>query len=159
MTMNKYILGTIIGLSAFTLVGGAVALANSNGFGLFGGHEQMVESKAEVLGITAEELEVQLEESSFPELLDEQGISHTEFREQMHTSMQAGMTEKLQQMVDDGTITAEEMQEKLEWMEQHHEEGGGPHMMGRGSGMRGMHGPHNDTNGDGVCDYQDAQDN
>lgn len=156
--MKKVLLGSLIGIAAFTLVGGAVALANSdNGFGLFGGHEQMLENKADILGITAEELEAQLEDNSFAGLLDEQGVTHEEFREQMHTSMQTTMTEKLQQMVDDGTLTEKEMQEKLALMEQHHEEGGGPHMMGKGSGMRGMHGSMPDSNGDGICDFLDQE--
>lgn len=156
--MKKILLGSLIGLAAFTLVGGAVALANtSNGFGLFGGHEQMIENKADILGITAEELEAQLEDNSFAGLLDEQGVTHEEFREQMHAGMQASMTEKLQLMVDDGTLTEAEMQEKLALMAQHHEEGGGPHMMGKGFGGKGMHGSFADENGDGVCDHLDQE--
>lgn len=159
--MNKVLLGSLIGVAAFTLVGGVVALANtSNGFGMFGdgsGHERMLETKADILGIPADELEVQLEENTFPELLDMQGVSHKDFQEQMHTQMETRMTERLQQMVDDGKITEEQMQEKLAWMEQYHAEGGGPHMMGKGFGGKGMHGNFNDANGDGVCDHLDQQ--
>ncbi|HHE40449.1 MAG TPA: hypothetical protein ENL10_02990 [Candidatus Cloacimonetes bacterium] len=156
--MKKVLLGSLIGIAAFTLVGGAVALANSgNDFGLFGGHKQMFENKADILGITAEELETQLEGNSFAELLDKQGVTHEEFREQMHTGMQASMTEKLQQMVDDGILTEEQMQEKLEFMEQRHAEGGGPHMMGKGIGGRGMYRGFVDANGDGVCDHFDKE--
>ncbi len=150
--MKKYLFGALIGLGAFTLVGGVVALANTgNGFGMFGdgsGHEQILEAKADILGIPDDELETKLEDTSFPELLDEQGVTHTEFREQM----QANMTERLQQMVDEGTITEEQMLEKLDLMEQHHAEGGGPHMMGKG-----MHGSMADKNGDGVCDHLDQK--
>jgi len=157
--MKKVLLGTFIGVAAFTLVGGVVALANTgNGFGMFSegmGKEVMIESKAEILGITPEELEAQLDENTFPQILDEQGITHEELQSQMHEQMQSRMTERLQQMVDEGTITAEQMQEKLDLMEEHHAEGGGRHMMGKGFGGMKMHKSFADENGDGVCDHLD----
>jgi len=160
--VNRYVLGTIIGVTAFTLVGGAVAVASSgNGVGLPGGfgREQMLESKADILGMTTEELETQLEGSSFAELLDEQGVTHAELQERMHAQMQERMTQQLQQMVDDGTITETEKQERLQNMEERQaacEESGDCGMHGKGFGMRGSR---TDSNGDGVCDYQDGQDN
>lgn len=181
--MKKYIYGSLLGLAAFALVGGAVAYANSgNGFGgWFGGgldqkaellgmtteelqtalettpmhellddngitHQQlqerrqaeMLEHQAETLGMTVEELEVALETKTFAQLLDEQGISHTEMFEQHKAERIAEMTERLQALVDDGTITAEEMQERLEFMESREGMGikGGKGMGGRG-GMFG----------------------
>ncbi|MBU0598102.1 hypothetical protein KKF61_03850 [Patescibacteria group bacterium] len=175
--MKKYIFGTLIGLAAFTLVGGAVAFAyGGNGF-------SMIEDKAEMLGMTSDELKAELENKSMPEildekgithtqlfelreskmleqqaamldmsvddlkaelenktfaqLLDEKGITHTQLMEKKQERMRANMTERLQTMVDNGEITQEQMQEKLEWMEGH--AGGG--CGGKGFGGRGMFKP------------------
>jgi len=135
------------------------------GFGMFGdgnGKEMMMESKAEVLGTTVEELEAQLEDKTFPQLLDEQGITHQELQEQMHTRMQTNMAEKLQQMVDEGTITEEQMQEKLDFMAECQaqcEQTGECGRQGKGYGGKGMHKNFVDENGNGVCDFLDIQDN
>lgn len=77
---------------------------------------QMLERKAELLGMTIEELETQLEEKPFHEILDEQGITHEQFSQDRHEQMQAQMTDRLQSLVDEGTITEEQMQEKLDFM-------------------------------------------
>lgn len=154
--MKKFLYSAVIGVTAFTLVGGAVALAYG-GFGLderaeligitpeelktqledntmaeildANGvtHQQiyelkqghMLERQAETLGITIEELEVQLEDKTFAQLLDEAGISHTDIIVQKKAQHTERMTEYLQQMVDDGEITEEGMQEKIDWMASH----------------------------------------
>jgi len=160
--MKKYVYYALMGLIAFGVVGGGVALAQSqsgSGNGIFHdgrGYERMIETKANILNVSVDELKTQLENNTFPELFDQQGLSHEEFRNQMHEQMEARMTEKLQQLVDNGTITEGQMQERLEFMEQRQAEGGGPHGMGFGKGMK--HGPIIDSNGDGVCDHLDYQD-
>lgn len=188
--MKKYIFGSLIGLAAFTLVGGAVALAgesDGNGVGFLGkmfGHEKMLETKAEALNMTVDQLETELESKSMPEILDEQGItheqlynqrqemmleqqaltlnmtvdelsteledktfaqlldekgiSHTELHEQRHEQMQANMTEHLQQLVDDGEITQEQMDEKIQHMEERQANGFKGHGMGKHGGGMGF---------------------
>ena len=149
--MKKFLYSAIIGITALTIVGGSVALANEMGFGF--GQDRANETKAEILGMTAEELDTQLETKTLPELLDEQGVSHTEMHEIMQANRLEFMTEKLQAEVDEGTITQEQMDERLENVAN----GEGRGMHGKGMGGRGMHGPMNDSNGDGVCDYQDVE--
>ena len=147
--MKKFLFSALIGITALTIVGGSVALANEMGFGF--DKDQANETKAELLGLTAEELDSQLETKTFPEILDEQGVSHVE----MHDAMQAGRyenaTERLQAEVDEGKITQEQMDERLEDIA--NGEGRGMH----GKGGRGMHKPMNDVNGDGVCDKLDKE--
>ena len=156
--MKKIILGSLLGLVAFAVIGGTVAVARG-GFGPgFDGkaellgmtseelqtqladksmaaildeqgitHQQLnelrqserLEHHSEILGMTIDELQSQLETKTFAQLLDEHGISHTELMEQHRAERQERMQERLQQMADDGTITQEQMQEKLEFMGNH----------------------------------------
>lgn len=181
--MKKYIFGSLIGLTAFTIIGGSIALAT--GFGGWGG--AMLDDKADLLGITTEELQIQLEDSTLPEifdangithqqlfelredrhlehqasmlgmtteelqaelidktfaqLLDEQGISHAELREQMQAEKLENSREYLQQLVDSGDITEDEMAEKLEHIQSGHWRG-----MHKGEGF-GHHGMFRDSSG------------
>ena len=166
--MKKLLYSAIIGVTAFTIVGGAVALANGldDTAGLLGittdelktqledksmpeildengiTHQQMfelreshmLEKQAEILGISVDELKTRLEDKTFAEILDEEGLTHADLMELHQEQKKTHMTERLQQMVDDGEITQEQMQEKLQWME---DNGGKFH--GKGFGMHGMH--------------------
>ncbi|MBI5037939.1 MAG: hypothetical protein HZC01_04540 [Candidatus Kerfeldbacteria bacterium] len=79
--------------------------------------EHMLDERAALLGMTADELRTALESKSFAELLDEKGISHV----QLHSFMQTQHLERaqthLQSLVDDGTITQEQMDARLEQMQ------------------------------------------
>ncbi|MFH0853029.1 MAG: hypothetical protein V1853_01355 [bacterium] len=46
-------------------------------------HQAMLENKAEILGMSTEELEKALEDQSWPELPDEAGVTHVELHEKM----------------------------------------------------------------------------
>jgi len=153
--MKKILFSALIGITALTIVGGTVALADEMGFGF--GRDKAMNQKADILGITADELEAKLETQTFPELLDESGITHEEMHESMMASKLEWMTEKLQTQVDAGNITQEQMDDKIASFEA----GDGMHMGGmmKGSGAhgKGPHGPMKDANGDGVCDYMDIE--
>ena len=143
--MKKYIFGTLIGVAAFTLVGGAVALASSgNGFG----SDRMMETKAEIFGMTVEELQTARETMDFEEIAAAQGVDI----DAMHEQMQARAVERWAER----GLSEEEIAERLQMMEERHAEGSGPHMMGKGFG-KGMHSSMVDENGDGVCDHLDQQ--
>lgn len=169
--MKKALYAALIGVTAFTIVGGAVALANNldDTAGLLNitpdelkvqlqdksmpeildangithqqifelGEASRLEKQAETLGITVEELETQLADKTFVQLLDESGISHTELSEQRRSQHLEHKTERLQQMVDDGDITDEQMQEKLDWMS--NKDGKFGYFGHKGFGMYGMH--------------------
>ena len=176
--MKKIIYSSLIGIFAFALVGGTVALAKGWGFGvdlngqaeLLGmtteeletaletkdmpelldeagvTHQQLfqfresnrLEGPAEILGMTTEELHSALEGKTYNQLLDEAGISHEQFAEMQQTQRREHITEHLQQMVDDGEITEEAMQERLADLEEMDGFGGRHDMMGgSGGGHRG----------------------
>lgn len=150
--MKKFLYSAIIGLFALTIVGGSVALAKGIGIGFGPGPQQATESKAELLGMTVDELNTQLETKTFAELLDEQGVTHVQLQEEMQAEQQVRVEEHMQEMVDQGIMTQEEMNQHLEDIAN-----GIRPEVGEGFGKMGghRHGPMNDTNGDGVCDYVD----
>jgi len=108
-------------------------------------HQQLYELRqterlawqAEILGITVDELRQQLEGKTFAQLLDEKGISHTQFQTLRRERMQAEAKEHLQQLVDDGTITQEQMQMRLDRMQERDGNGMGGRGLGAGMGMHG----------------------
>lgn len=149
--MKKFLYSALIGVTALTIVGGSVALAQGIGFGP--GPNQANEIKAQLLGMTVDELTTQLETKTYAELLDEQGITHTQLQETMQAEHQARAEEHMQEMVNNGYMTQEEMDQHLEDIAN-----GVRPEKDEGFGMMGghRHGPMNDKNGDGVCDYMDA---
>ncbi len=177
--MKRFIVATIIAITAFLVIGSAVALASSGGgLGFFGmghgavgsdkvasllgittdelqtqletttlpelldekgiTHQQLyeahqaglLEQQAAILGMSTAELQLQLEDKTFAELLDEKGISHTELQALRHDQRVTQIKEHLQQLVDEGTITEEQMEERLQRMAERDEIG-----VGFGSGM------------------------
>ncbi len=81
--------------------------------------QQRLEHQADVLGISTDELTQQLRDKTFAQLLDEKGISHTALQEQMREQRTLEAKTHLQEMVDNGTITQDEMDERLEHIQQH----------------------------------------
>ena len=134
--MKKYIYYGLMGLVVSTLVGGAVALANTgNGFG----SDRMMETKAEIFGMTVEELQTARETMDFKEIVAAQGVDISEMHEQMQVRAAERWAER--------GLSEEEIAERLQMMGERHEEGG-PHMGGMGFGQKGggIGG-----NGDGNC--------
>lgn len=52
-------------------------------------YQSMLQTKADILGISVDELQKELESKGFPELLDQYGISHVELHEKMRAAHQA----------------------------------------------------------------------
>ncbi|MBU1149185.1 hypothetical protein KKI23_03785 [Patescibacteria group bacterium] len=123
--MKKYIFSTILGLTAFSLVGGAVALASSgNGFG----SDRMMETKAEVFGMTVEELETARETMDFEEIALQQGVDI----DAMHEQMKAKAIERWQ----DRGLSEEEISERIAKRDAMVASGEGPHSGEMGFGQR-----------------------
>lgn len=82
------------------------------------GYMQMLETKAEVLGATTEELGEELEKGKcFSEIAQEKGFTLEEFQQRMLTAQK----ERLQKQVDAGLLTQEELNRRLQLMEERHE--------------------------------------
>lgn len=77
------------------------------------GFEQMIEKKAEFLGLDADELELQLEEKTFVEIMEENGITHEQLFE--------AKLEKIREMMEEKGYSDEEIEEKMTWMQEHFE--------------------------------------
>lgn len=139
--MKKYMFSAVLGLTAFTLVGGAVALAASeNGFG----SDRMMETKAEVFGMTVDELTVARETMDFEEIALQQGVEIDE----MHAQMSAKAIERWQ----DRGLSEEEISERVAKRDAMIAAGDGPHSGEMGFGQKGGNGQGQGGTGDGNCD-------
>lgn len=82
------------------------------------GYMQMLETKAEILGATTEELGEELEKGKcFSEIAQEKGFTLEEFQQRMLTAQK----ERLQKQVDTGILTQEELNKRLQLMEERHQ--------------------------------------
>ena len=139
--MKKTLLISSFAIISTVLISGFIMNASAdegNGFlGLFvGGREQMIENKAEILGLSNEQLQQKLEEGQrFPEIIEESGLTH----EELHEKMQAQKTEEIDNLVATGKISeefAQELKQKMEERNQNRLENGGfGQGMKRGRGM------------------------
>jgi hypothetical protein len=76
-------------------------------------HKVNLEMKADILGLDVEEIKAALQEGrAFHEILEEAGID----REEMHQKMQAARQAHIDELVANGTITAEQAEQRLERM-------------------------------------------
>lgn len=76
--------------------------------------EEILQHQAEILGISVEELQAQLDEgTTFRELAEEKGLT----QEQLQEARKAHMTEHLNSLVAEGVITQEQADQHLEMME------------------------------------------
>jgi len=128
--MKKTALITLVGLIIAGAVGGgyllgqtspsrpALAAADRVGFdhGRKFGTERMLETKAEILGMSVEELRETLQNRTFLELAEEQGITLEQWRE----IMQEKARERWQEM----GLSEEEIAERERWQEERHAECG-----------------------------------
>ncbi len=141
--MNKalyYGVVAIVGLGVlgigFSLAHGSEdAIMGSDGTGKGGGYERMMERKAEILGLDADQLIADRESGkTFEEIIAESGIAKEDFQVKMRESAEA----RLNDAVANGTITEAEAQEKLQAMEERHNSGdcSGPHQGGMKQGLR-----------------------
>jgi len=126
--MKKYLIQSVVAAGVVGLAVGGFAFAHgpwgvgegekpmSNGEGF----EAMLERKAEVLGISVEDLKDAKEEGmNFREIAEEQGWTAEDFYLKMQTQLEV----HLQELVDQGKITQEQADQKLEWMQEKHNNG------------------------------------
>lgn len=114
--MKKLLLYTLLGVGVAGLTGaGMVFAGESFNKGMGGGYEAMVENKAEILGITVEELNATREEgTTFHEIIEEQGLDFDAFHEEMKEKRAGRIEARMDQMVEDGRITREQANERIE---------------------------------------------
>lgn len=112
-------------VAVLALAIGSITITSAHGPGFWGKnyepgekHQIMLESKADILGLSVEELQAKIDAGmTFKEIMDEQGLT----QEALHEQMMAAKIESLNQLVADGTITQEQLDQKLakmqEWQE------------------------------------------
>ena len=132
--MKKILLYSLLAVGVVGLVGASAVSAqgffhnrgmNSEGGEAKGGYENMLQAKADVLGLDVEDLKAAKEKGqTFQEIAENQGLSIDELRAQMQEKKQElraqkiqGMKARLAQLVADEKITQEQANEKLEWLE------------------------------------------
>jgi len=80
--------------------------------------QKMISHKAEILGLSEEDLSAALESGkTFAEIMEDQGLTREDLATAKKEYMKKHLSEKLAQMVADGEITQEEADEKLAQME------------------------------------------
>lgn len=123
--MKKYLIYSLMGLGVLALSTTAVLAAGKNDsgqlkrigqgwhLGWLGGNG--FEQKAQLLGITAEELKTQIKSGkTFAQIAAENGLTEEQFRAKMLESMK----QRLDQLVSEGRITQEEADRKLQLMQE-----------------------------------------
>ncbi len=140
--MNK-----IIAISGILIIAGAVyfslnkpiayAATSQQGRGQGIGRQQMMSEKAKILKMNVNDLQKEIDNGkSFYDVAKAKGIS----TETMHKQMEAFQKTRLQALVNQGTITKEQMQERLDFMEQRQENcGNNVPMSGQGGRRMGMY--------------------
>ncbi len=135
--MNKKLTYSLAIIGA-VIVGGVAYASASDGEGLGErfGRTAMIEDKAELFEMSADELTAELDSGrTVHEIAEEQGIGHDE----MYTYNVETKTARFNQLVADGKITQEQADERLQLMQERHDSGEtGPHegeMKGSGNGL------------------------
>ncbi len=125
--MKKYLAYSILPALALTLVGAGIVSAHG-WFGGFGqatpeemaqGQEAMLQKQSELLGISVGEIkDAWAEGKNFREIAEEQGISQGQLQEKMKETRQEQLQAQLQAMVDNGVISQEQANRRLQFMEE-----------------------------------------
>lgn len=123
----KYLAYIALPALALTLVGAGVVSAH----GWFGGfgqatpeemsqrQETMFQNQADFLGISVDEIkDAWAEGKNFREIAEEQGIAQEQLQEQMEEARQEQLQAQLQAMVDNGVISQEQANQRLQFMEE-----------------------------------------
>ena len=139
-TMKKILLYSLLAVGVVGLVGASAVSAqgffhnrgmNSDGGDTKGGYENMLKTKADILGLSVEDLKAAKESGqTFQEIAEGKGLSVDELRAQMQEKKQElraqkmeGMEARIAQLLADGEITREQANEKLEWIGNHEGKG------------------------------------
>lgn len=135
---KKYLAYTILPALALVLAGTGIASAHG-WFGGFGNvtpeevaqrQETMFQNKAELFGISVDEMKnYWAEGKNFKEIAEAEGISQEELQERMAEARQEQMRNHLQALVDNGVISQDQADQRLQFMEERMTNGG---KMGRG---------------------------
>lgn len=146
--MNKLLSYFLVSLGVLSLAGVGVASANGwfGGFGdlspedLTAKFETMFQKKAEILGITVDEFKAGWSEGkTLRDIAEEQGITPEQLQEQMGQEREERMRERLDTLVENGVITQEQADQKLNFMQERFESmrsGDGPCGCGGKGGWR-----------------------
>jgi len=135
---KKYIIYTTLSALALVLAGTGVASAH----GWFGGfnnatpeeitqhQETMFQNKAELFGISVDEMKnYWAEGKNFKEIAEAEGITQEQLQEKEIEARQEQMQNHIQALVDNGVISQEQADNRLQFMEERTTNG----KMGRGS--------------------------
>ena len=130
--MKKFLICALLAVGIFGLIGAGTVSAR----GWFGGcdsgqfinqeerHENMIQTKAEILGLNADELNAAKEQGKcFHEIIEEQGLTMEQFCEKMEELKSEQRQNRLNQFVAEGKITQEQADERLAKMKERFENG------------------------------------
>ena len=130
--MKKFLICALLTVGILGLVGAGTVSAH----GWFGGcdngqfinqeerHENMIQTKAEILGLNIDELNAAKEQGKcFHEIIEEQDLTMEQFRERMKELKSEQRQNRLNQFVTEGKITQEQADERLEAMNNRFENG------------------------------------
>lgn len=130
---KKYLAYTILPALALVLAGTGVASAHG-WFGGFGNatpeeiaqhQETMFQSKAGLFGISADELkDYWAEGKNFEEIAEAEGIAQEQLQERMAEDRKEQMRNQIQAMVDNGVISQEQADQRLQFTEERMADGG-----------------------------------
>jgi len=136
---KKYFVYTILPALALVLAGTGVASAHG-WFGGFGNatpeeiaqrQETMFQNKAELFGIGVDEMKnYWAEDKNFKEIAEAEGITEENLQNRMMEARQEQMRSHLQVLVNNGVISQEQADQRLQFMEERMANGDGK--MGRG---------------------------
>jgi hypothetical protein len=127
---------TYSALSLFGLGVLGVGIASAQGMGMFGGmgnlspdeiatHQQsMFDHQAQILGISVDEVkDAWADGKTMQEIIREKGLSETDIQNRIKDMRTQEMTSHLQALVDKGVITQDQMNRRLETMQNFEQNG------------------------------------
>lgn len=140
--MKKIFVYSMLGIGLFGLLGVGVASADGLwGYGRMSAEdmsqrfEEMTREKSGMLGVSPEQYKQSWAEGkNFREMAEEQGISQEEIRQRMQETRQVRMEQRLQALVEEGVISQEQAQERINYMQEHMGQRAGD---GRGGRFKG----------------------
>ena len=130
--MKKFLICALLAVGILGLVGAGTVSAR----GWFGGcdngqfinqderHKNMIQTKAEILGLNADELNTAREQGKcFHEIIEEQGLTMEQFHERLKELKSEQRQNRLNQFVAEEKITQEQADERLAKMKERFENG------------------------------------
>ena len=134
--MKKILVYSFLAIGLFSLLG--VGIASAGWFGRFSDaspeeiaqhQETMFQTKANLLGISVDEMKnAWAGGKTLLEIAEEQGISQEQFQENMKEARQGRWQSHFQAMADNGVISQEQADQRLQFMEERMADG----QMGKG---------------------------